>query len=132
MGPYDDIMDLPHPTSEKHPRMPMANRAAQFSPFAALTGYESAVKEAARLTETKAELTEEERSILDAKLQLLADRLPSQPSVAFIYFQPDGKKEGGAYLTASGVVKKIDSYAGEIVLMDGRRITIQDVMDVQF
>ena len=132
MGPYDDIIDLPHPNSESHPRMSMANRAAQFSPFAALSGYDAAVKETARLTEAKAELTEEEQYALDAKLQLLAERISSQPSVAFTYFQPDGKKEGGAYLTVSGVVKKIDRYAGEIVLTNGRRIPVVDILDIQF
>ena len=90
-GPYDDIINLPHPTSERHPRMPMAARAAQFSPFAALTGYEDAVHETARLTSIRAELTEEEKSILDAKLQ----RLLPGAKAAFTFFRPDGKKEGG-------------------------------------
>ncbi len=130
-GPYDDIIDLPHPTSERHPRMPMANRAAQFSPFAALTGYDSAVKETARLTDAKVELTEEEKSILDAKLQMLAEQIASQPTTEFTYFKPDGKKEGGAYLTVSGIVKKIDGLAGGIVLTDGRRIPIEDILDIQ-
>ncbi len=130
-GPYDDIIDLPHPTSERHPRMPMANRAAQFSPFAALTGYDSAVKETARLTDAKVELTEEEKSILDAKLQMLAEQIASQPTTEFTYFKPDGKKEGGAYLTVSGTVKKIDSHAGDIILTDGQRIPIEDILDIQ-
>lgn len=130
-GPYDDIIDLPHPTSEKHPRMPMANRAAQFSPFAALTGYDAAVKETARLTDSRIELTEEEKSILDAKLQLLVERTDGKTAAEFTWFQPDSKKEGGAYLTASGIVKKVDSHAGEIVLTDGRRIRIEDILDIQ-
>ena len=126
-GPYDDIIGLPHPTSERHPRMPMANRAAMFSPFAALTGYDAAVKESARLTDAKVDLTEEEKSILDAKLQLLT---PGE-SVAITYFQPDAKKQGGAYLTASGEVKRIDGAAREIVLMDGRQIPINDILEVR-
>ena len=130
-GPYDDIIDLPHPTSERHPRMPMVNRAAQFSPFAALTGYDAAVKETARLTDAKVELTEEEKSILDVKLQMLADRLVSQPTVKFTYFKPDQKKAGGAYLTVSGIVKKIDGLAGDIVLTDGQRISIENILDIQ-
>ena len=130
-GPYDDIIDLPHPTSERHPRMPMVNRAAQFSPFAALTGYDAAVKETARLTDAKAELTEEEKSILDAKLQMLADGLTSQPAVEFTYFKPDQKKAGGTYLTVSGAVKKIDGFTGDIVLTDGHRIPIEDILDIQ-
>ena len=125
-GPYDDLIDLPHPTSERHPRMPMANRAAQFSPFAALSGYDAAVKETARLTGSKAELTEEEKSILDAKLQRLA---PGE-NAGITYFQPDAKKQGGAYLTASGEIKRIDGAAREIVLTDGRRIPIDDILEV--
>lgn len=126
-GPYDDIIDLPHPTSERHPRMSMANRAAQFSPFAALTGYEAAVKETARLTDSKAELTEEEKVVLDAKLQLLVPGMEA----SFTYFQQDDKKEGGAYLTVTGTVKKFDSYAREIVLGDGRRMPIDDILELQ-
>ena len=128
MGNYDDIIDLPHPTSERHPRMPMANRAAMFSPFAALTGYDAAVKETARLTDAKVDLTEEEKSILDAKLQLL---VPGE-SVAITYFQPDAMKQGGAYVTASGEIKRVDGAAREIVLTDGRRIPIDDILKVQF
>ncbi|WP_299966734.1 hypothetical protein [uncultured Oscillibacter sp.] len=126
-GPYDDIIDLPHPTSQRHPRMPMANRAAQFSPFAALSGYDDAVKETARLTDSKVELTEEEKVILDAKLQLLVPGMEA----SFTYFQQDDKKEGGAYLTVTGTVKKFDSYAREIVLGDGRRMPIDDILELQ-
>lgn len=129
-GPYDDIIGLPHPTSERHPRMSMANRAAQFSPFAALTGYEDAVKETARLTDARAELTEEEKSALDAKLRLLAG--PAGGEVSLTYFQPDGRKAGGAYFTVISAVKKIDGFAREIVLADGRRIPVDDIVDVQF
>ena len=125
-GPYDDIINLPHPTSERHPRMPMAARAAQFSPFAALTGYEDAVHETARLTSSRAELTEEEKWILDAKLQLL------EPGVkaAFTFFRPDGKKEGGAYLTASGIIKRIDSCSREVVLTNGQKIFVDDILQI--
>lgn len=126
-GPYDDIIDLSHPTSERHPRMPMANRAAQFSPFAALSGYDDAVKETARLTDAKVDLTEDEKSILDARLQ----RLTPGENAAITYFQPDARKQGGAYLTASGEVKRIDGAAREIVLTDGRRIPIDDILEIQ-
>ena len=126
-GPYDDIIDLPHPTSERHPRMSMANRAAQFSPFAALSGYDGAVQEAARLTDRKAELTEEAKSVLDAKLQLLVPGMVA----SFTCFQQDDKKEGGAYVTVTGTVKKFDSYAREIVLADGCRILIDDILEMQ-
>ena len=126
-GPYDDIINLPHPTSERHPRMPMAARAAQFSPFAALTGYEDAVYETARLTSSRAELTEEEKSILDAKLQLL------EPGVAasFTYFQPDSRKQGGAYLTTAGMVKRMDSCAREVILANGQKIFVDDIIGIQ-
>ena len=127
IGPYDDIIDLSHPTSERHPRMPMANRAAQFSPFAALSGYDGAVQETARLTDRKAELTEEEKAVLDAKLQLLVPGM----GASFTYFRQDDKKEGGAYLAVTGTVKKFDNYAREIVLVDGRRIPIDDILEVQ-
>lgn len=129
-GPYDDIIGLPHPTSKRHPRMSMANRAAQFSPFAALTGYEDAVKETARLTDARAELTEEEKSALDAKLRLLAG--PAGGEVSLTCFQPDGRKDGGAYFTVTSAVKKIDGFAREVVLADGRRIPVDDIVDVQF
>ena len=129
-GPYDDIIGLPHPTSERHPRMPIANRAAMFSPFAALTGYDAAVKETARLTDARAELTEEEKSALDAKLRLLAG--PANGEVSLTCFQPDGRKAGGAYFTVTSAVKKIDSFAREVVLTDGRRIPVGDIVDVQF
>ena len=126
-GPYDDIIDLPHPTSERHPRMPMANRAAQFSPFQALTGYDDAVKETARLTGSRAELTEEEKSILDAKLQLLAPGVDA----AITFFQPDGRKESGAYTTVTGTVKRMDSSSHEVVLTNGRRISVDDILEIQ-
>lgn len=107
--------------------MPMAARAAQFSPFAALTGYEDAVHETARLTSSRAELTEEEKSILDAKLQLL------EPGVAasFTYFQPDSRKQGGAYLTAAGMVKRMDSCAREVILANGQKIFVDDIIGIQ-
>ena len=125
-GPYDDIINLPHPTSERHPRMPMAARAAQFSPFAALTGYEDAVHETARLTSSRAELTEEEKSILDAKLQ----RLLPGTKAAFTFFRSDGKKEGGAYLTASGIIKRIDSCSREVVLTNGQKVFVDDILQI--
>ena len=126
-GKYDDILHLPHHVSPTRRRMTMAERAAQFSPFAALSGYDDAVKETARLTDSKVELTEEEKVILDAKLQLLVPGMEA----SFTYFQQDDKKEGGAYLTVTGTVKKFDSYAREIVLGDGRRMPIDDILELQ-
>lgn len=130
-GPYNDIIDLPHPTSERHPRMPMANRAAQFSPFAALTGYEGAVKETARLTDCKVELTEEEKAVLNRKLQLLSEQAGSGVEACLTYFRPDGRKAGGAYLTVTGKVKKMDGFTCEIVLADNRRIPMDDILEIQ-
>ena len=109
----------------------MLFRSAQFAPFAALTGYEDAVQEAARLTDTRAELTEDEQSLLDGKLQKLADCAGSHPKVELTWFQVDRKKAGGAYVTTSGRLKKIDDYEGALVLMEGERILIEDLLDVR-
>ena len=128
---YDDIIDLPHHVSATHPRMPMIDRAAQFQPFRALTGYEGAVYETARLTDEKIELTEDEKAILDVRLQKLADEIGSQPKVTLTYFQPDKKKAGGAYLTVTGQLKKIDDYEGALILMGGERILIEDILEIQ-
>lgn len=109
----------------------MANRAAQFSPFAALTGYEDTVKETARLTGRKAELTEEEKSVLDAKLRLLEGRAGGGEEVSLTYFQPDSRKQGGTYRTVTGAVKKWDGYTREVVLTDGRRIPVEDILEIR-
>lgn len=128
MGAYDDIINLPHPTSAKHPRMPMLDRAAQFSPFAALVGHGAAIQETARLTEQRVELTEDEKSVLDEKLRLLVE---TSDEAMFTYFMPDEKKSGGAYITVSGVVRKIDLLKHCIVLMDGATIPIEDILDIE-
>jgi len=130
-GPYDDIINLPHPTSERHPRMPMANRAAQFSPFAALTGYEDAVQETARQTVARPELTEEEKSHLNAELQALAEKISEHPTVSLTYFQPDERKAGGAFVTAEGAAKKLDRHTGMVILDDGRKIPVENLMSIQ-
>ena len=131
MGRYDDIINLPHHVSAVRPHMPMQDRAAQFQPFRALTGYEDAVRETARLTEEKPQLTEDEKAILDARLQKLADEIAGQPRVTLTYFQPDKRKAGGAYVTASGQLKKIDDLAGVLILTGGERIVIEDIMDIR-
>ena len=127
-SPYEDIIGLPHPTSTRHPRMPMANRAAQFSPFAALSGYEDAVREEARLTGRRIELSEEEKAVLDGELRLLEEQ---GGGAAFTYFLPDGRKEGGAYTTVTGAVRRIDRAAGEAVLTGGQRIRIADIVEIR-
>lgn len=128
---YDDIIHLPHHVSNTRPRMPIANRAAQFAPFAALSGYDAAVKETARLTDRQIELGESELAILDRKLQVLADHLAEQPEVAITYFQPDEKKAGGAYVIATGRVKKVDDFEGVIVLTSGERILFERILEIE-
>ena len=128
MGVYDDIIDLPHPTSVRHPRMPMSDRAAQFSPFAALVGHGAAIEEATRPTGRKIELTEEEKSVLDERLRLLAE---AGGQATFTWFLPDGKKVGGAYVTATGTVKKIDPLEGRVILTDGTAIPIEDILEIE-
>lgn len=127
-GPYDDIIHLPHPTSIKHPRMSSLERAAQFSPFAALRGYGAAVRETARLTDPKAELTDEEKAALDRKLRLAAE---CRREVEITYFLPDGKKAGGAYVTAAGVIKKVDALQHTVVMADKTSIPMEDILEIQ-
>lgn len=125
--PYDDIIDLPHHVSATHPQMPMSDRAAQFSPFAALVGYDAAIRETGRLTEAKAEPDEEALRELDRRIRLLAERLGDEPEVDITYFLPDQRKAGGAYQSVRGVVKKIDDFRRIIVLRDGTSIPMDDV-----
>lgn len=127
---YDDIINLPHHVSETRPRMSALDRAAQFSPFAALTGYEDAVKETARLTSERVELDELEKEALDYRLQTLSELGDASP-VTLTYFVPDKKKAGGRYETAAGYIKKIDKYEGVIVLTDGKRISVSDLYGVE-
>ena len=109
----------------------MIDRAAQFQPFRALTGYEDAVQETARQTDEPPELTEDEKALLDAKLQKLSDSIDSHPRVTLTWFQPDKKKPGGAYVITTGELKKIDDYAGALILMGGERIVIEHIVDIQ-
>ena len=132
MGKYDDIIHLPHHVSSTRHHMSMHDRAAQFQPFRALTGYEDAVRETARLTDEKIELTEDEKAVLDRKLQVLADRIASQPQVTLTCFRPDKKKAGGAYVSVTGQLRKIDDFEGALLLMGGARITIGDIVDIQY
>lgn len=130
--PYDDIINLPYHVSTTRPQMSRANRAAQFSPFAALTGYDSAIKETARLTDERIELGESTIADLDMKLLMLLDRIAEYPEIAVTYFQPDEKKDGGAYVAATGVLKKIDDYERAIVFIDGKMIAIEDILEIEF
>ena len=129
---YDEIMGLPHHVSKTRPQMPMSDRAAQFAPFAALTGYDSAIKETGRLTDERIELDEEALTALDRKYQLLMDALDDAPEVTIIYFQPDERKAGGQYVSATGTVKKVDTFGRRILLQDGTRIPLDSVYDLRF
>ena len=124
---YDEIMGLPHHVSTTRPQMPMSDRAAQFAPFAALTGYDSAIKETGRLTDEKIDLDEEALTALDRKYQLLMDTLDDAPEVTIIYFQPDERKAGGQYVSATGTVKKVDDFERLITMQNGTQIPMDDV-----
>ena len=130
-GPYDDIIELPHPTSAKHPRMPIRDRAAIFSPFAALSGHGAAIAETARLTEQRIELDEDTRAELDRKQAVLLEHMDEQPDVTITWFQPDERKDGGAYLTATGRLKKLDEIQRVLVLVDGTKILLDDVAGIE-
>ena len=128
--PYDDILHLPHHVSEKHPPMSRLDRTAQFSPFAALTGYDAAVEETARLTDRRIELDESEKEAIDLRLTLVQERLPAPTEVTITYYVPDKKKAGGAYVSVSGTVKKIDDYERAVILCEGTSIPIDDIFHI--
>ena len=127
---YDEIMGLPHHVSKTRPQMPMSDRAAQFAPFAALTGYDAAIKETGRLTDERIELDVEALSALDMKYQILMEALDEAPEVTITYFQPDERKAGGKYVSAVGAVKKIDDFERRITMRDGTRIPMDDVLSI--
>ena len=127
--PYDDIINLPHHVSERHPQMSMYNRAAQFAPFAALTGHDSAITEAARLTETEEELSESDAEVLNRKLAYLQS-LDEKPTISVTYFVPDDKKEGGSYHTATGIVKSVEPDKGVLQFEDGTGIPVIRIKDI--
>nr|WP_297933961.1 hypothetical protein [uncultured Blautia sp.] len=129
-NPYEDMLELPHPVSKMHPQMPRRDRAAQFAPFAALTGYEEAVREAARITEEKMILDEDSKVQLDWKLRCLQEKVKEQPIIIVTYFMKDERKKGGKYVTVTGVLKKIDSYTHQFVLENGEEIPVEDVVSL--
>jgi hypothetical protein len=126
--PYDDIIDLPHHQSAKHPHMSMADRAAQFSSFAALTGHGAAIQETARLTHRKIELDEDEKNALGETLRALIEQLDQHPEATITYFLPDPKKDGGAYVTVTGQLKKADTLAKIITLENGTAIPMDCII----
>ena len=129
MNPYEDIIHLPHHTSATRPRMSAHDRAAQFSPFAALTGYDSAINETARLTDTKVELDEYGKADLNERLRIIQNHMAEQPEVSITYFQPDLKKSGGAYITTNGRVMKIDDFDRMLVMEDATKIPIDAILE---
>lgn len=129
-GPYDDIIDLPHHVSVSHPQMPCSERAAQFSPFAALTGYEGAIEETARLTDDQKDLSENVRDSLDQVLVGIMSRPDPNTEVKITYFVPDAKKDGGKYVTELVRIRRIDTDTREIVTMDRRRIGIDMILNL--
>lgn len=128
---YDDIIDLPHHVSIRHPRMQLLDRAAQFSPFAALTGHEEAIKETARLTEEWVELDESSKELLDKRLQILREHLEERPEITVTYFKPDERKNGGVYLTIRGRVKKIREYEHQILMEDGTVLLMENLFSME-
>jgi len=127
---YDDIICLPHYEPTHHPRMSMWNRAAQFAPFAALTGYDDAIQESARQTDDWIGLGDEGNKELNRQMEELSARLSEQPSVTIVYFQPDEHKEGGTYLSYTGNVKRIDEYEQTIVMTDGKKIGLSMITNI--
>ena len=128
---YDDIINLPHHVSSKHPQMSMMNRAAQFAPFAALTGHAAAIEETARLTDEQQELAEEDSDALNQKMVYLREVINEHPTITITYFEPDKKKAGGKYKSTEGQLKNIDDYNQSIVLKSGEVIFLQSILDIQ-
>ena len=127
---YDDIIGLPHHVSDNHKKMPMSQRAAQFAPFAALSGYEDAIEEAARHTEARPVLSEDIKEIIEYKLRIISEYSEDEASADITYFVPDEKKDGGRYESASGKVKKIDKEGGCVIMENKVKIPIQDIIDI--
>ena len=128
---YNEIINLRHHVSKTRPQMPMSDRAAQFAPFAALTGYDSAIKETGRLTDEKIEMDEEALNILNMKFQILVDSLDDEPEVTFTYFKPDERKAGGAYVEVTGTVKKVDDFERLIVMQNGTKMPMDDILNIE-
>ena len=128
---YEDILNLPHHVSKTRPQMSMLDRAAQFSPFAALTGYDAAIKETGRLTDEKIELDEDTKAALDMKQAYLIEMIDEQPEITIIYFLPDARKVGGAYVTVTGNLKRFDEYERLLILTNGKKIPMDDIADIE-
>lgn len=129
--PYKDIINRPHPVSTHHRAMSMEERAAQFSPFAALTGYEAAIHETARLTDERIELDDDEKELLNEQLQLLAAHIQERPDVKVIFFEPDQTKSGGARKCMTGKLTKIDRYQQKLIFEDKSILPIEQLLHIE-
>ena len=129
--PYEDIVNLPRHISKVHPQATMADRAARFAPFAAITGYEEMVLEEARVTDERIEMDESSKAALNEKLNMILEFIDEQPEVSITYFEPDKRKAGGAYVTVTGTVKRIDEYEHLVIMTDGKKINIDDIYNLQ-
>lgn len=130
-SPYEDIMHLPHHVSKTRPQMTMMERAAQFSPFAALTGYDAAIKETGRLTDEKIELEDEAKDLLNRKQQFLASIVHDRPEITVTYFIPDERKSGGSYVTITGNLRRIDEVGRLLIMANGQKISLDDISDIE-
>ena len=128
---YDDIIDLPHHVSSRHARMSRENRAAQFAPFAALTGYDASVREEARLTGEKLPLTDEQIDIMNAKMAFLTEKASEHPEISLTYFLADDRKEGGKYVTVTDRLNRIDTVEGVLILSKRNKIALDDILNVE-
>ncbi len=128
---YDEIINLPHHVSATRPQMPMSDRAAQFAPFAALAGYGDAIRETGRITGDKIEMDDNELHMLDMKFHYLREHLEEEPEITFIYFEPDKQKEGGSYQTVSATVKRLDEYERLIVLHNGMKLAMDNILNME-
>ncbi|MCD8212306.1 MAG: YolD-like family protein [Oscillospiraceae bacterium] len=128
---YDDIIDMPHHVSETRPQMPVRDRAAQFIPFAALTGFKEKIEEESRVTEAKPELDEQSQDMLNMKQQLLKEIISEDPEVTVTYFVPDEKKSGGSSITVTGILSRLDEFERVMALRDGTRIPFDDILDIE-
>ena len=127
---YDDIIEMDHHISKKHPQMSLYAHSAQFAPFAALTGYEDAVKETGREVGERIDIDDELKNILETKIQILTEKINKKVETTFTYFLPDLTKNGGEYISVTGIVKKIDSYNQKIILEDNTEIFVNDIIDI--
>lgn len=127
---YNDIINLPHHVSKKYPQMSLESRSAQFAPFAALVGYEDAIKETGRLTFERKDFDEEYQSILDRKLQIVKENIILKPKLKITYFENDTKKDGGSYITVLENIEKFNEYREVIILKNNQEIQIKDIVDI--